>query len=62
MEYVWDPAKRETNLLLKHGVDFVDAIGALEDEHALTKVDIESGEYRFKTLGIGTKARSAACG
>jgi uncharacterized DUF497 family protein len=54
MRYVWDPQKRLSNLK-KHDVDFVDAIGVLEDEFALTKSTIEGGEYRFKTLGIGSK-------
>ena len=53
---MWDPEKRRTNLR-KHGVDFVDAVGALEDEHALTKTAIEGGEYRFKTLGMGAKPK-----
>ena len=55
MRYVWDTEKRKTNLR-KHGVDFVDATGVLEDPYALTKVHIEGGEYRFKTLGVGAKS------
>jgi len=55
MRYVWNPKKRVTNLQ-KHGIDFVDAIAVLEDERGLTKPTIEEGEYRFLTLGIGTKA------
>lgn len=35
MAYEWDPAKEETNYA-KHGVHFADAVGALEDERALT--------------------------
>ena len=54
MQYVWDPQKRLANLK-KHKIDFVDAIGVLEDEFALTKSIIEGGEYRFITLGLGTK-------
>ena len=54
MQYVWDPAKRLSNLK-KHGVDFVDAIAVLEDELALTISQIENGEIRFKTVGVGIK-------
>jgi uncharacterized DUF497 family protein len=54
MEYVWDRAKRLSNLK-KHGIDFVDAIGVLEDEHALTKSQTDEGEYRYITLGVGVK-------
>lgn len=54
MRYVWNPKKREANLL-KHGIDFVDAIAVLEDERGLTKATVEEGEYRFITLGVGTK-------
>lgn len=54
MQYVWDQQKRLTNIK-KHGIDFVDAIGVLEDENALTKKTTEEGEYRFITLGVGVK-------
>lgn len=54
MQYVWDRAKRLSNLK-KHGIDFVDAIGVLEDEHALTKSQTDEGEYRYITLGVGVK-------
>lgn len=55
MHYVWDQAKRLSNLK-KHGIDFVDAIAVLEDELALTISQIEKGEIRFKTVGMGIKA------
>jgi uncharacterized DUF497 family protein len=38
--------------LKKHGVDFADAVIALEDENALTIEDKDHGEVRFKTLGM----------
>ena len=38
---------------LKHGVDFADAVIALEDENALTIEDHDHDEQRFKTLGKG---------
>jgi len=52
MNYQWDKNKAEENLR-KHGVDFADAVIALEDEHALTIEDKDNEEQRFKTLGMG---------
>jgi len=46
----WDPVKASANRR-KHGVDFADAVGALEDDDALTIEDTSSNEQRFKTLG-----------
>jgi uncharacterized DUF497 family protein len=39
--------------LRKHGVDFADAVIALEDENALTIEEPNHDELRFKTLGMG---------
>ena len=52
MEFEWDPRKANENLR-KHGVDFADAVIALEDENALTIEDQDHDEPRFKTLGMG---------
>lgn len=52
MKVEWDPVKAELNLR-KHGVDFADAVIALEDENALTIEDHGHDEQRFKTLGLG---------
>ena len=52
MEFVWDQRKAKANLS-KHGVDFADAVIALEDENALTIEDRDHDELRFKTLGMG---------
>ena len=52
MDFEWDPGKARENLR-KHGVDFADAVIALEDENALTIEDPGHAEPRFKTLGIG---------
>ena len=52
MDIVWNPRKATENLQ-KHGVDFADAIIALEDENALTIEDKDHEEQRFKTLGMG---------
>jgi len=57
MHYEWDEAKREENLR-KHGVDFADAVGALEDPASLTIEDPDAAsEARFITLGIDFLAR-----
>ena len=56
MDYEWDPGKASSNLA-KHGVDFADAVIALEDENALTIIDREAHELRFKTLGMGPYVR-----
>lgn len=50
MEYEWDERKARSNLE-KHGVDFADAVGVLEDELALTIPDEEATERRFITIG-----------
>ena len=52
MDYEWDPGKAAENLK-KHGVDFADAVIALEDENALTIEGRDVEERRFKTLGMG---------
>ena len=52
MECKWDPRKARSNLK-KHGVDFADAVVALEDGNALTIEDKDHTEQRFKTLGMG---------
>ena len=51
MNVVWDPDKAKSNLL-KHGIDFTDAAVSLEDPNALTIIDQESSEMRFKTLAL----------
>ena len=56
MYYAWDPRKASENLR-KHGVDFADAVLALEDENALTIEDRDRDERRFKTLGMGSYAK-----
>lgn len=53
MDYEWDPRKAADNLS-KHGVDFADAVIALEDVNALTIEDRDTDELRFKTLGMGS--------
>jgi len=52
MDFEWNPGKAKENLR-KHGVDFADAVIALEDDNALTIEDSDHDEPRFKTLGMG---------
>jgi uncharacterized DUF497 family protein len=49
--YEWDPAKAHANAT-KHGVQFSDAVSALEDDRALTQRDPTSeDEERWITIG-----------
>ncbi|MEM7708498.1 MAG: BrnT family toxin [Pseudomonadota bacterium] len=51
MEYVWDLKKAKANRI-KHGIDFADAVIALEDDLALTILDPDfPNEDRFVSLG-----------
>lgn len=51
MAYEWDPAKAQANAA-KHGLQFSDAISALEDDRALTQQDLFSDdEERWTTIG-----------
>ena len=56
MDIEWDPGKATENLR-KHGVDFADAVIALEDQNALTIEDSDHDEQRFKTLGMGSNIK-----
>ena len=57
MDYEWDPAKARANLEL-HGVDFADAVVALEDELGLVRDDPDSeGEERFVSIGMDAYGR-----
>jgi uncharacterized DUF497 family protein len=49
--YEWDPRKAAANFA-KHGVHFADAVGAFEDDLAITIEDTSTNEERFKTLGV----------
>jgi hypothetical protein len=56
VSYEWDPKKAASNLR-KHGVDFADAVTALEDELALTLDDDYPDEQRFITIGTDALGR-----
>jgi len=50
MGYQWDAAKARANLR-KHGIEFADAVGALEEPLAITLDDPHPSEQRFVNLG-----------
>ena len=56
MRFKWTSGKAARNRL-KHGVDFADAVIALEDENALTIEDHGHDEQRFKSLGLGPRLK-----
>ena len=57
MSFEWDPAKAKSNLR-KHGIDFADAVSALEDESALTmEDDLSESERRWITQGMDALGR-----
>ena len=51
--YEWDNGKAAENLC-KHGVDFADAIAALEDANRLEEIDTRfaCGEERLQVIGM----------
>ena len=57
MFYQWDPEKAKTNAS-KHGVEFADAVGVLEDPWAITTEDPEAeSEPRYLVLGMDILGR-----
>jgi uncharacterized DUF497 family protein len=53
VNYEWDNAKARVNQR-KHGVDFLDAIAALQDPNRLEEMDaqFEYGEERIQVVGM----------
>lgn len=53
VQYEWDNGKAADNLR-KHGVDFVDAIAALEDANRVEEIDTRFvyGEERIQVIGM----------
>ena len=53
MNYEWDDEKAILNLR-KHSIDFLDAIGALEDRNRLEQIDarFEYDEERLQIIGM----------
>ena len=58
-EYEWDEQKAASNLA-KHGVDFTEAVVAVEDAGALTVVDEGSEEERYVSFGLDGSGRLLA--
>lgn len=56
MQYEWDNGKAAENLR-KHGVEFMDAIAAIEDTHRQEDVDtrFEYGEERIQIIGMARR-------
>jgi uncharacterized DUF497 family protein len=59
VHYEWDNGKAALNLR-KHGVDFADAVAALEDTNRVEELDVRFvyGEERTQVIGVahGTRA------
>lgn len=56
MDFEWDKNKARSNLV-KHGIDFADAIFVFEDYNAITLEDPYVHEKRFLTIGMDCFAR-----
>ena len=56
MSFEWDYLKAARNLL-KHNIDFADAVAALDDALAITILEEGFGEERFVTLGTDAFGR-----
>ena len=56
VQYEWDDGKAAENLR-KHGVDFADAIAAIEDAHRLEDIDtrFDYGEERIQVIGMARR-------
>lgn len=54
--FEWDPRKAAANTR-KHGIQFADAVPALEDERAITLRDDSHDEDRWVTIGMDGLAR-----
>lgn len=55
-EIEWDARKAASNAR-KHGIQFADAVTALEDDRAITLRDDSDNEERWVTLGMDALAR-----
>jgi uncharacterized DUF497 family protein len=57
MEFEWDGRKARPNAR-KHGIEFADAVLALEDDNAVTITEqAADGEERWITLGVDALGR-----
>jgi len=56
MGFEWDHNKANSNLK-KHGIDFADAVTALDDFNAVTIDDPNHDEERYITIGMDAYGR-----
>ena len=56
MEFEWDPKKARANAT-KHGVRFSDATFVLDDDSAVTVLDVYPFEERYVTIGRDSMGR-----
>jgi len=56
MNFEWDALKAASNLL-KHGIDFADAVGVLYDDLAITVTDENAMDERYVTVGTDPLGR-----
>lgn len=57
MEFEWDANKAKSNRV-KHGIRFEDAVLVFDDPQHLSQQDrIDNGEYRWQTIGRGSRHR-----
>ncbi|MBD0319414.1 MAG: BrnT family toxin, partial [Gemmatimonadetes bacterium] len=56
MHYEWDAAKAAANVM-KHGVQFSDAVSVFGDDEAISIHDPNPEEERFITIGMDAFAR-----
>lgn len=52
--FEWDESKRQANLI-KHGIDFIDAIEVFNDIGRIEAENIRNNERRIQTIGIVNK-------
>jgi uncharacterized DUF497 family protein len=56
VDWTWDPAKDRLNRA-RHGLSLADAVPALADPLAMTRLDPDPREERWQTIGgVGTSA------
>jgi uncharacterized DUF497 family protein len=56
VSFQWDARKAAANLD-KHGIDFADATGVLEDPRGFTMPEPHPDEERFVTIGLDPMGR-----
>jgi uncharacterized DUF497 family protein len=50
-EFEWDEAKRLVNIV-KHGIDFIDAVNIFDDVNRIESICTHHKEHRCQTIGI----------